>query len=207
MSPILVLARCFLANKSNEFQVSNSESLSVSLVSGDLPLELVSKLLVFANGSCFSWSRQQGHVHVLTDCARIRSNLVGFTLPHLMCSLRWHTLHSTTRLFLAMVLSQAEHLGGPRFMATSPLRTIRVIWKGDIEFEECFTRDAKKPFLDRWVKPTWRRCNRTVVAERSPGILTTIIPGEASRLPVEKRISVIFSMLEKKHGRRSNWSS
>ena len=38
-------------------------------------------------------------------------------------------------------------------------------------------------------------------------ILTTIIPGDSLRLPVEKRIFVIFSMLKKKHGWRSNWSS
>ena len=120
MCPILVLARCFLASKSNELQVSNSESFSVSLVLDNLPL--MSELLSFANGNCFNWSRQQGHVHVFTDCARIRSNsIIGFTLPHLMCSLRWHVSHSTARLFLAIVLSQAEHLGGP-----SPLRTIGV---------------------------------------------------------------------------------
>ena len=194
----------FLANKSNELQASNSESFSVSLVSEDLPL--MSKLLVFANASCFSWSRRQGHVHVLTDCAWIRSNSIGFTLLHLMCSLRWHVLHSTAWLFLAMVLPQAEHLGGPGFIETSPLRTIRVIWKVDVDFVECFTRDAKNPFLDRWVKLTWCRCNRTAVAE-SPGILTPIIHGDASSLPVERRLSVIFSMLEKKHVWSSNWSS
>ena len=143
--------------------MSNNESFSVSLVSEDFPL--VSKLLVFENGSCFSWSRQQGQVHVLTDCARIRSNSIGFTLKHFMCSLRWHALHSTARLFLAMVLPQDEHSGGPVFIETSPLRTIRVVWKVEVEFVECFTRDAKNPFLGRWVKSTWRRCNRTVVTE------------------------------------------
>ena len=169
----------------------------------------MSELLSFANGNCFSWSRQQGHVHVLTDCVRIRSNSNGFTLPHLMCSLRWHVLHSTARLFLAIVLSQAEHLGGPGFIAKNnpSYLKIRDIWKVDVEFVECFTRDAKKPFLDRWGKPTWRRCNRTVVAEWSPGVLSTFIPGNATRLPVERRLSVNFSMLGEKHGWRRNRSS
>ena len=89
------------------------------------------------------------------------------------------------------------------FMETSPLSKIWVTWKVDVEFKEWFTYQVKKPFLENGMKPTWHRCNQTVIAEWNPGILSTVILGDASRLPIEKPLSVIFFISEKKHGWRS----